>query len=137
MIVKTNDLDSLLTHPEILRVIGDVSMETQNRRSYVPRQCEVFKSECIVLEPQKQYLFSLNTEARKKLPDIIDNHVQKLVDGSHAQADHKAFFKKKRRIGIVFSGGPAPGGHNVIAGIFDAAKKGKSGFKGVWFHIGA
>ncbi len=121
--LKTNDLDSLLTHPELSRVIGDVSMETQNRRAYVPRQCEVFKSESIVLEPQKQYQFSMNTEARKKLPDIIDNHVQKLVDGSHATADHKNFLKKKRRIGIVFSGGPAPGGHNVIAGIFDAAKK--------------
>ena len=125
--VKTHDIASLFTHPEILRVIGDVSMETQNRPSYVPRQCEVFKSECIVLEPQKQYLFSLNTEARKKLPDIIDNDVQKLVDGSHAEAGHKAFFKKKRRIGIVFSGGPAPGGHNVIAGIFDAAKKANAG----------
>ncbi len=30
---------------------------------------------------------------------------------------------KDLRIGIVFSGGPAPGGHNVIAGIFDALKK--------------
>lgn len=26
-------------------------------------------------------------------------------------------------IGIVFIGGPAPGGHNVIAGLYDAAKK--------------
>ena len=100
--MKTNDLDALLTHPEILRVIDNVSMETQNRRSYVPRQCEVFKSESIALEPQKQYLFSLNREARKTLPDIIDNHVQKLVDGSNADAGHKAFFKKKYRIGIVF-----------------------------------
>ena len=30
---------------------------------------------------------------------------------------------KNLRIGVVFSGGPAPGGHNVIAGIFDAIKK--------------
>lgn len=30
---------------------------------------------------------------------------------------------KSLRIGVVFSGGPASGGHNVIAGIFDALKK--------------
>jgi len=26
------------------------------------------------------------------------------------------------RIGVILSGGPAPGGHNVIAGIFDGLK---------------
>lgn len=29
-------------------------------------------------------------------------------------------FKEKLKIGVVFSGGQAPGGHNVIAGLFDA-----------------
>lgn len=28
-----------------------------------------------------------------------------------------------KRVGVVFSGGPASGGHNVIAGLFDALKK--------------
>ena len=32
-------------------------------------------------------------------------------------------YTRPLRIGVVFSGGPAPGGHNVIGGIFDAAKK--------------
>ncbi len=31
---------------------------------------------------------------------------------------------KKLRIGVILSGGQAPGGHNVIAGIFDGVKKG-------------
>jgi len=31
--------------------------------------------------------------------------------------------KKVVKVGVVFSGGPAPGGHNVIAGLFDALKK--------------
>lgn len=30
---------------------------------------------------------------------------------------------KPHRAGVILSGGPAPGGHNVIAGIFDALKK--------------
>ncbi len=42
---------------------------------------------------------------------------------------------KPRKIGVILSGGQAPGGHNVIAGIFDALKKANSesilyGFKG-------
>ncbi len=131
-----NDLDTLLSHPEIASVIGDVSRETEHRRSYAPRCCEVFNSEVIALEPQKQYDFSLNSEARKALPDIIDNHVQKLVDGSLMDARHTAFFKKKRNIGIVLSGGPAPGGHNVIAGIFDAAKKANPHSKVFGFILG-
>ncbi len=31
-----------------------------------------------------------------------------------------AMAKKRRTIGVILSGGPAPGGHNVVAGIFDA-----------------
>ncbi len=30
---------------------------------------------------------------------------------------------KANRIGVVFSGGPAPGGHNVVSGLFDALQK--------------
>lgn len=30
---------------------------------------------------------------------------------------------KAHRVGVLFSGGPAPGGHNVVAGLFDALKK--------------
>ncbi|MCD6342987.1 MAG: 6-phosphofructokinase, partial [Spirochaetaceae bacterium] len=42
---------------------------------------------------------------------------------------------KTRKIGVILSGGQAPGGHNVIAGIFDALKKANPksvlyGFKG-------
>ncbi|ASQ28858.1 diphosphate--fructose-6-phosphate 1-phosphotransferase [Borrelia miyamotoi] len=44
-------------------------------------------------------------------------------------------FTKVLNVGIILSGGPAPGGHNVVAGIFDAIKKSNSnskifGFKG-------
>jgi pyrophosphate--fructose-6-phosphate 1-phosphotransferase len=33
---------------------------------------------------------------------------------------------KERRVGVILSGGQAPGGHNVIAGIFDALKSANS-----------
>jgi len=43
--------------------------------------------------------------------------------------------KKRMRIGVILSGGPAPGGHNVIAGILDGLKAGNPeselfGFRG-------
>ncbi|MEM4368076.1 MAG: diphosphate--fructose-6-phosphate 1-phosphotransferase [Candidatus Anstonellales archaeon] len=44
--------------------------------------------------------------------------IAKLVKGQN-----KEITKKSIKVGVVFSGGPAPGGHNVIAGLFDALKK--------------
>lgn len=43
--------------------------------------------------------------------------------------------KKELKVGVILSGGQAPGGHNVIAGLFDGLKKGNPsstlyGFKG-------
>ena len=43
--------------------------------------------------------------------------------------------KRELKVGVILSGGQAPGGHNVIAGLFDGLKKGCSnsilyGFKG-------
>jgi pyrophosphate--fructose-6-phosphate 1-phosphotransferase len=45
------------------------------------------------------------------------------------------FAGKTMNVGVLLSGGPAPGGHNVIAGVFDGLKKGSAqsrliGFKG-------
>ncbi|MDR3113369.1 MAG: diphosphate--fructose-6-phosphate 1-phosphotransferase [Endomicrobium sp.] len=46
------------------------------------------------------------------LPEIV------FVKGSNQRVSKKAV-----RVGVVLSGGQAPGGHNVIAGLFDALKK--------------
>ena len=40
---------------------------------------------------------------------------------------------KLLKVGVILSGGQAPGGHNVIAGIFDGLKKRKPGLKALWF----
>ncbi|OEU59626.1 MAG: phosphofructokinase, partial [Desulfobacterales bacterium PC51MH44] len=55
--------------------------------------------------------------------NIIDNKVQSVTGAEDLEESLKEKYCKKRNIGIVFSGGPAPGGHNVIAGLYDAAKK--------------
>ena len=84
-----------------------------------------------------------------KLPSSLANGINHLVsqEGSATEAvankeDIKALFKntygkptvtfqtstdtiasKQRNVGVILSGGQAPGGHNVIAGLYDALKQ--------------
>jgi len=76
-----------------------------------------------VLEDNPYFKFSIDKEAGKQLPDIINNKVQNIIGVDSLDESLKQGYCKQRNIRIVFSGGAAPGGHNVIAGLFDAAKK--------------
>jgi diphosphate-dependent phosphofructokinase len=116
-------VDELVHNPEIEKVISRNNRETMERRSHKPMICEVFHQSFSRLTPDDTYQFNTDREAREKLPVIIDNVVQKVVAEPDPDKEFKAQYTKQRNIGVVFSGGPAPGGHNVIAGIFDAAKK--------------
>jgi len=117
----TNTQD-LIKNPEAQKVISHISQELIERRAYTPATCEVFSNSYTTLREDSSYRFSSDKEAMKALPSIIDNKVQ-IVEGlASPEQSVKDRYGKKRNIGIVFSGGPAPGGHNVIAGVFDAAK---------------
>jgi len=116
-------LEELMKNPDIGKVIDRDSQEMIERRTHVPLVCEVFDQPYTHLISQDTYQFHIDREARKSLPAIIDNVVQKVVGENAPDQALKAAYGKQRNIGIVFSGGPAPGGHNVIAGIYDAAKK--------------
>ncbi len=122
---ETLSIEELLENPTIREVTGNVNPDLVERRSYRPPVCEVFNSPYTTLEETDRFRFDIDPEARRKLPKIIENRVQKVVGISEADAvdDLRQRCGRKRTIGIVFSGGPAPGGHNVIAGLFDAAKK--------------
>jgi len=113
----------LLKHPEVQRATRNVNQEVAERREYQPPICDIFSFPYTVLEDSPDFTFDVDNEARKRLPGIIENKVQKIVGDQSPDAAFKEKFCKKRNIGIVFSGGPAPGGHNVIAGLFDVAKK--------------
>ncbi|MFO7883718.1 MAG: 6-phosphofructokinase, partial [Desulfobacteraceae bacterium] len=117
------DIETLLNHSKTESVIADVNKEVLERRSFFPKKCQVFSEKFTVLEEQPQYTFTADREAAKVLPDIVHNHVCRVVAGRDSDTEKKNGYFKQRNIGIVFSGGPAPGGHNVIAGIFDAAKR--------------
>jgi pyrophosphate--fructose-6-phosphate 1-phosphotransferase len=120
---ETISLEEILDNVQVKKAIDDVSADLIERREYSPLQCEVFTHRYTVLQETDHYRFELDREAEEQLPNIIDNKVQ-LVEGRDSVEDAVVDqYKKKRNIGIVFSGGPAPGGHNVIAGLYDAAKK--------------
>lgn len=112
------DVQALLRNPEIQEIVSSTSQVMQARRAYKPSICSVFQSEATVLETNGKYRFEVDPEAKRELPNIIGNKVEVVASGKQTEQNSKAY-----KIGIVFSGGPAPGGHNVIAGIYDAAKK--------------
>ncbi len=103
--------------------MSDDSMDTLARRSFSPKKLDIYSGKYSSLESRDQYQFIKDTEAERMLPGIINNSVQQIVASDNLSDDEKDEFIKKRNVGVVFSGGPAPGGHNVIAGLFDEIKK--------------
>lgn len=116
-------IGDILKHPEVQKVTDNINQEVIERREYKPPVCKVFSSSYTMLEDKPHFEFDVDNEARRRLPGIIDNKVQTIVELQTPEETFKEQFNKKRKIGIVFSGGPAPGGHNVIAGLYDAAQK--------------
>jgi len=115
--------EDLLNHPEVQTVTGNINRELIDRREYLPKKCDVFSNSYTRLEDVDSYKFVIDKEAEKELPNLIANKVQAVIGLDSPEDSFKETYRKKRNIGIVFSGGPAPGGHNVIAGLFDAAKQ--------------
>lgn len=120
---STIRLDKLLDQPAVMDAVADVNLEFKDRIAYQPPVCEVFKRTFTTLETDPQYQFEIDRQARRQLSHIIGNTVQRILGSDDVDEALEAKYGKARNIGIVFSGGPAPGGHNVIAGLFDAAKK--------------
>ncbi len=129
-------VEDLLRHPEVRKATDNVNQELIERRKYVPLKCDVFSGKYAVLKDDDRYRFVIDKEAEKQLPKIIKNKVQTVVVAGSPDNAFKEKYDKKRNIGIVFSGGPAPGGHNVIAGLFDAAKKANPETKIFGFLLG-
>ena len=130
------EMKNVLKHPVVLRVTDDTNPELLERRQYPPPVCKAFSQKFTILKETDQFKFTVDKEAQKQLPNIINNSVQKIEGLKTADASLAKAYGKKRNIGIVFSGGPAPGGHNVIAGLYDAAKKANAESRVYGFLIG-
>jgi len=121
--LNSNSLEFLLNHPKTGQVTSDVNTETIERRSFSPKKIKIFSSLYTDIKACPEFKFTNDKEAERLLPDIIHNTVQKIVPGDEKKETDKQAFKVRRNIGVFFSGGPAPGGHNVIAGLYDEIKK--------------
>ncbi|MFZ1985744.1 MAG: 6-phosphofructokinase [Desulfatitalea sp.] len=117
------DIRHLLEHPEVQRATSPISESVKGRCDFKPPVCRAFKGKFTKVSVVERFRFDIDPEARRQLPDIINNKVQTVVAEEHASDAEAQAYRRHRRIGIVFSGGPAPGGHNVIAGLYDAAKR--------------
>ncbi|MDJ0665984.1 MAG: 6-phosphofructokinase [Desulfobacterales bacterium] len=130
------DLQALMANPTVKNAISNINPGLVERRAFRPPRCAVFQSAYTSLRDVDHYRFDIDPEARRQLPRIIENRVQTIVGEEHLDDGQAARFTRPRTIGIVFSGGPAPGGHNVIAGLFDAAKQANPENRLVGFLMG-
>lgn len=117
------DLDELLKNPEVQKAVSATSAGWTARSAYQPALCDIFNNPHATVESVDDYRFEIDPEARRQLPNIINNKVQVIKGCASLDDEPRTQYEQARKIGIVFSGGPAPGGHNVIAGLYDAAKK--------------
>jgi pyrophosphate--fructose-6-phosphate 1-phosphotransferase len=115
-------LEELLENPEVRDVTSSVSRELVERKAFEPPRCKAFQARYTRLEESGKYAFDVDAHAAAQLPSIIGNRVQEIRPEEDPAEDVEKGYTQPRNIGIVFSGGPAPGGHNVIAGLFEAAK---------------
>ena len=133
---EAQNLESLLSHPEVAALTSCTNQELADRRAYVPPKCDVFLYPYTRLTEDSTHQFDIDKEAEKQLPDIIGNKLQTITGCDKLDQSCKDVFCRRRNIGIVFSGGPAPGGHNVIAGLWDAAKAANPETKVYGFILG-
>ncbi|CAM6104664.1 unnamed protein product [Calypogeia fissa] len=113
-----------------LKDVSAYSVVQRNRLDYVPPLPSVFHD-------SYERVFGPNTSAAGS-PEEIKELFPNLYGQPNAvlkPSKSKIFAEKVLKVGVVLSGGQAPGGHNVIAGIFDFLQehaKGSTlyGFKG-------
>jgi pyrophosphate--fructose-6-phosphate 1-phosphotransferase len=87
------------------------------RRSYQPPLCLRLAAGTGTSRPLPGFELEVLRVAQEQLPFVSQNKLVEIVPQARPRPS------SPRRLGVVLSGGPAPGGHNVIAGLFEAAKQ--------------
>jgi diphosphate-dependent phosphofructokinase len=88
------------------------------RRTYQPPLCPVFKDGPGQTRDLPGGQLEVLRAAEEQLPWVSRNRLLEIIPAQGQSREGRP-----SRIGIVLSGGPAPGGHNVIAGLFEAATR--------------
>ena len=88
------------------------------RAAYVPKMPEGLRSNVRIEEGAATTAAGDAEEIRKLFPNTYGMPVVKFV-----QTDGQPGLENPINVGVILSGGQAPGGHNVIAGLYDGIKR--------------
>ena len=88
----------------------------QARAAYLPKLPKALQGAVKVKEGAPTVSVDNQEEIKKLFPNTYGMPLVEFVPGDVAES-------KKMNVGIILSGGQAPGGHNVICGLFDTVKK--------------
>ncbi|HKL59604.1 MAG TPA: diphosphate--fructose-6-phosphate 1-phosphotransferase [Sphaerochaeta sp.] len=110
----------------------DISPLQRLRYEYQPKLPTILRSDIKTILPVAGEATS--PEHDKEALKALFPNTYGLPSVSFAKGENKAI-AAKRNVGVILSGGQAPGGHNVISGLFDALKAANPknelyGFKG-------
>jgi pyrophosphate--fructose-6-phosphate 1-phosphotransferase len=108
----------------------DISSLQKLRYEYKPKLPASLQGEISAISVE----FGEPTEAvadKEALREIFRHSYGKPIAafGRSSQAQNNDKFSRELKVGVILSGGQAPGGHNVIAGLFDGLKKGNPNSK--------
>ncbi len=108
-----------IDHPQAIQaLLSEESPIRAERRSYQPPLCAILQKGVGVTQPMAEAELEVLKAAQEQLPWVSRNQLVEIIP--HPGQPRPS---PPRRIGLVLSGGPAPGGHNVIAGLFEAAQQ--------------
>ena len=88
------------------------------RQSYQPKMPKALASSLRLAEGAKTESVADQEEIRRLFPNTYGMPVITLE-----QAEETAIQSEPIAVGVILSGGQAPGGHNVISGLFDGLKR--------------
>lgn len=86
------------------------------RAAYQPKLPKALQGAVKVHEGAPTQSVDDQEEIQKLFPHTYGMPLVEFVPGEHTES-------KRLNVGVILSGGQAPGGHNVISGLFDAVKK--------------
>lgn len=98
----------------------DISPLEKARSEYKPKLPGVYAGgleKCALQKGEATSCDANPDEIKEIFPKSFGNPIVKFAEGQTTASN------KKMNVGVILSGGQAPGGHNVIAGVYDAVKE--------------
>ena len=94
----------------------EISALQKERAAYQPKLPKALMGAVKVKEGEPTQSVANQQEIKELFPNTYGMPLVEFVSGDKAN-------EAEMNVGVILSGGQAPGGHNVISGLFDAVKK--------------